>query len=118
MRLLRASDIRTIDDITGLYGRYPATRGILSDHVALALEAGFTLHTGVDGDYVKDPNGDTALVLCSEIIEIRTEDGTSDGRCGLQVLPDQWACEGHWFDTQATCDHGMSAALCNGPQHY
>jgi hypothetical protein len=109
--------METIHDLTGVYGRIPRT-GILSEHLNLALDAGFDINTGVDGDYVTDFEGDTALVLCSEIIEIRHEDGISDGRCGLPVIPDQWACEGHWFDMEPTCDHGMSLALCAGPGHY
>jgi hypothetical protein len=118
MRLLRAEELRSIHDLTGVYGRGPFTTGIISEHVDLALRAGFTLHTGVDGDYLKDAEGDTALVLCSELIEVVTEDGRESGRCGIPVIPDQWACEGHWFDMDALCEHGMAAALCQGPQHY
>jgi hypothetical protein len=109
--------MENIHQFTGVYGQTPRV-GILSDHLHHALDAGFGFKTGVDGDYVKDFDGDTALVLCSEIIEIHTEDGISDGRCGLPVIPGQWACEGHWFDLDVACRHGMSAALCAGPGHY
>jgi hypothetical protein len=118
MRTLDARKITSVHDLTGVYGRGPFRQGILSDHVSIAVEAGMELRTGTDGDYVKDADGETALILCGEIVEVITEDGRSDGRCGLPVLPNQWACEAHWFDWDATCEHGMTAALCTGPQHY
>jgi hypothetical protein len=118
MRSLDARTTRTVHDLTGVYGRGPFRTGILSDHLHIALAAGMELRTGQDGDYVKDADGDTALILCSELVEVWTEDGRSTGRCGTPVLPDQWACEAHWFDRDTLCDHGLTAALCSGPQHY
>ena len=107
----------TIHDFTGVYGRVART-GILSEHLNLALDAGFDLKTGIDGDYVKDFEGDTALVVCSELIAIHDEDGTHSGRCGQPVVPDSAFCDGHWMDLEPSCDHGMSLALCAGPGHY
>lgn len=118
MRLLDASKTTKVDDLTGLYGRYPATRGILSEHLPIADAAGMTVHFGVDGFYVKDAAGDTALVLCSELIEIPTEDGPVSGRCGLPAVEEGIFCAGHWFDTETQCDHGLTAANCFGPGHY
>lgn len=118
MRLLRAADIRSIHDLTGNYGRGPYRVGIISEHVHIALEAGFELATGTDGDFLRDADGDTALILCSELVPWVTEDGLSAARCGAPVLPGQGSCEGHWFDMEARCEHGMAAALCQGAGHY
>jgi hypothetical protein len=76
--------METVYDYSGVYGRSPR-QGIISEHVYAALRAGFELRTGVDGDYVADSNGDTAPVLCSELVEVWDEDGPRSGRCGVPL---------------------------------
>lgn len=116
--MLRAANIRSVYDLAGNYGRGPLRWGVISEHLPLALEAGFDLCAGVDGDYLKDRDGDTALVLCSELVPVVDEDGLRAGRCGTPVIPGEGACSAHWVDMAAQCEHGMAAALCNGPGHY
>ena len=59
-------------------------------------------------------------VVCSELVWINTEDGRIDGRCGQDVAANGMTCEAHTPEVgwDATCEHGMSLALCTGPMHY
>ena len=75
--------------ITGRFGQ-DWTEGVLSEGLDLPTRrlTGGTL-VAIDGD------GFALKVLCSEVVEIRTEDGRTDGRCGHPVDAEGWACPGH-----------------------
>jgi len=83
---------RTFEDYVGAYGQNWTT-GILSDHV-ISAQAHLGRAATVDAE------GNTFLgdypVLCSEIVEVYTEDGTIHGRCGTPVLFNAYACPGHY----------------------
>jgi hypothetical protein len=94
--------VNTIEDLTGVYGpRY--RQGVCTDHVFHAVQdAGaqikvLTSHrvvlTGPQG-------GKTYPVLCGELVNIDTEDGPVDGRCGEFAFAPKgedgpWGCPGH-----------------------
>jgi hypothetical protein len=88
---------KTLDDFTGAYGSSWRT-GVLVDHLGTALEAGMLAHASPRGyAYVTGPKGGHSVpVLCGEIVEIWTEDGPTDGRCGCLVKAGEGACPGHW----------------------
>src|ERR1041384_2432525 len=93
----RAGMTKTLDDFTGAYGPDWRT-GVLTDHVGAAEAAGMKVHAPRHGKatYVTGPAGGTSVpVLCGEIIEIATEDGPIDGRCGRDVRPGEFGCPGH-----------------------
>ncbi len=67
----------------GNYGRNYDCQGVLVDHAI------------TEGAWISDDHG-TYPVLCGDIIEVIGWEGErSDGRCGLQVVPGRYACEGH-----------------------
>lgn len=66
------------------------TLGIISEHL-YKVEA----HHDDEGWFVVDEHGDRYPVLCSELIKIHTEDGPIEGRCGIEVDADGYACELH-----------------------
>lgn len=74
-------------------------RGVASDHVRAAAELeGVVVVTGTLCQYVVDEAADGAAypVLCSELVEVSTEDGPSDGRCGfLATDQEMGSCAGH-----------------------
>lgn len=78
------------------YGRN-WTPGLLVDHVTAFEAAGGTIRTPAHGlcEYAVCPDGSTVKVVCGDIIEIRTEDGPTTGRCGLPVRAGASACAGH-----------------------
>lgn len=88
----------SIYDVVGNYG--PGWRpGVLIDDLDRAVTFGLkVVNTGtktwVVGD---DPNdfGRAYPVVCGDIIGIVTEDGPTDGRCGVPVDGDRWGCTGH-----------------------
>lgn len=89
----------TADAFAAQYGA-AWTLGILTDHVAKVEAAGLTVAT-VDGlAVVVDADG-AIPVVCSELIEVSTEDGPISGRCGLPVKAGAFACEGHGADIAA-----------------
>lgn len=91
MRTLRATDDPF--DLSGSYGsRPPFAQGVLVDHEHL-----FTGRTSTNdaGERVLiGPHGPVS-VLCGEIVEVTTEDGRSDGRCGGPVMGNDHACAAH-----------------------
>jgi hypothetical protein len=70
--------------------------GVIVDHLASFEAAGGRVHVAASGAlWAVLPDGRAYRVLCGEIIAVATEDGPSDGRCGLPVVPaGQGRCEG------------------------
>jgi hypothetical protein len=74
-------------------------QGVCADHVRAALELPGT--RGVVGtlcNYVVDEaaGGLAYPVTCAELVEVWTEDGPTDGRCGALATDREFlACEGH-----------------------
>src|SRR5262249_6140128 len=87
---------RVADDYIQGYGQGWAL-GLLSEHEASFLAAGGRVRTSASGHrrWAILPSGETHPVVCSELVEVWTEDGRMDGRCGGPVAGDGWACEGH-----------------------
>jgi hypothetical protein len=90
------SRIPTPDDYCGAYG--PDRRhGILSEHVYVADALGLVAdrHPLPDGGTrIVFTTGEHALELCSELVELVTEDGPTIGRCG-QPATDGPFCPPH-----------------------
>lgn len=76
----------------GYYGPYSDQEGILSEHLG---KANLPVRKLAGGKQVTIIEGQAVKVLCSEVIEISTEDGPASGRCGLWVEGDNFACVGH-----------------------
>jgi|SRR6516162_2683120 len=75
----------------GVYGQN-WVQGVLSEH----LRPHHDVRRLAGGDWVVvQPDGSTEFVLCSDLIWVYTEDGRLDGRCGLRVDAEGYACEGH-----------------------
>lgn len=84
-------------DFIGLYGdRWK--EGLLSEHLELFIAAG-----GVHRPSRSDGAGWAVIdrravpVVCSEIVEVWTEDGRMDGRCGANALAASGTCPAHDF---------------------
>lgn len=76
--------------------------GVVSDHLSWAVRVGARIVRGELCEYVVDENGLAYPVLCSELIEVYTEDGASDGRCGLLATDiELGSCEGHAEERRA-----------------
>jgi hypothetical protein len=116
----------TLDDFTGSYGHQWKT-GILSEHRMVAdTTPNIRFHNSASGaTWAYDTNDlrhPAVRVVCSEVIEIGTEDGPVSGRCGAPTI-DGYFCEGHAeqygveYDGML-CEHGLSMWLCSGPMHY
>lgn len=87
----------TVYDFTGMYGQ-DWTQGVLVDHLDRATAAGMVVRTmpASRRQYVTGPRGGVAFpVVCGDLVEVWTEDGRMDGRCGLPVLAGAPACEAH-----------------------
>ena len=87
----------TPEAFIGNYGRAWRT-GVISDHLVSFVDCGGLARTCATGRlYAVMPDGYAYPILCSEIIEIPTEDGPVTGRCGLPVANDReiCACDGH-----------------------
>lgn len=85
----------TLDSLTSGYGR-AWKPGILTEHVHLLGDSVRVAVTTAGRTWAYPAGGGKAVpVVCSELIEVRTEDGPIVGRCGIQVLHDRFACEGH-----------------------
>lgn len=94
-----------LDAFVGGYG--PAwKRGLLSEHVDLFLAAGGTLRTASSGSgrqWALVPLGkgmEAVPVVCSELVEIYTEDGKASSRCGAPAHR-LGACETHAEEIEA-----------------
>jgi len=85
-------------DVMGMYGPGPFRQGVLVDHLHLIPED--RIRNGQNVQWVVTDDGRAWPVLCGEIIGIVTEDGPSDGRCGIPVEPGKGACEGHELQHQ------------------
>jgi hypothetical protein len=114
--------IPQLEAVSGLYGK-DWELGVLSEHLnRVLIDHALVLHTAANGAKWVQPKagGRGVRVVCSEIIAIRTEDGTIDGRCGIGTDPGGVFCPRHApaVDIEATCEHGLSAHLCAGPGHY
>lgn len=115
------------NDIYALMGNYGQewAEGILTENLDRALKAGFATMINADGTLhvYDDESGEAVLLVCSELVEVWTEDGRIIGRCGQPAIANatgDWIwCEGHdlpeWGED---CEHGLSLALCAGPGHY
>lgn len=117
MQTINATDIY---GLTGVYGPGPFRLGVLSEWEGIAEEAGMIVRTTATSRWVTGPKGGAAFpILCSELIPVETEDGIVSGRCGQAVTVDSAWCPGHCPDGwKESCEHGLSASLCNGPDHY
>lgn len=72
-------------------------RGLLAEHVEHFVAAGGTVRTAASGRrWAAVGIAPAVPIVCSEIIAITTEDGPSDGRCGLDADADGF-CEGHAY---------------------
>src|ERR1700746_2523396 len=75
----------------GVYGRN-WVQGVISEH----LRPHHVTRRLAGGAWVVvQPGGHTDWILCSELIQVDTEDGPITGRCGLRVDAEGYACEGH-----------------------
>lgn len=83
-----------------LYGPGPFRQGVASDHVYLAERAGLEVRSTGRRSWIVDATGRTMPVLCSAIIEVWTEDGRSDGRCGAFAV-DAGYCDAHAEEADA-----------------
>lgn len=76
---------------------YVGRLGLVADHVTSFVEAGGTVRSAASGSgkaWAVLPGGRAFPVVCGYLIPVMTEDGPSDGRCGLDALP-EGMCEGH-----------------------
>ena len=89
-------------DLAGWYGPDRQCYGIITDH--LHLLDGEVLTIGGYRYALGPYDSKHTPVLCSEIIRVNTEDGPSDGRCGLPVLTGAYACEGHTEERRQYAD--------------
>lgn len=84
------------EQFVGSYGQTWRT-GVISDHVSLMLQGGHFVHYSGNGaiHVVESGTGRTARVLCSEIVEVATEDGPISGRCGNPLFTFGLECARH-----------------------
>lgn len=94
MKMKMLDGASTIEDLTGLYGPGPFTAGIISDHLHLAEKnPALRVHVTANRMWVVPVAGGKAVpVLCSEVIEVRDEDGVHSGRCGAPAHPTTGVC--------------------------
>lgn len=94
--------IRDAQDIARWYGSDSQFEGVCIDHVHLINRDFYrTLSNGFPVA-VSEKTGVAYKVLCGHLIEVYTEDGPTDGRCGHRVETDKaGACPGHaqWRDS-------------------
>lgn len=82
--------LRTAEDFVGGYGPTYKT-GVLSEHGASFTAAGGRISPAASGsgrEWAVLPSGEALPVVCSELIEIATEDGMVSGRCGTPSTVD------------------------------
>jgi hypothetical protein len=82
--------------IVGSYGP-EWTQGVLAEHCHSAH-----VHRLASGNRVVILDNLTYPILCGEIVEIPTEDGLIDGRCGARVEGDNFACPSHQAQIDAS----------------
>ena len=88
----------------GQYGPDFEDRGLISEHVDVFEAAGGTFRvTGSGRTWAVLPDGRAYPVLCSDLIEVWTEDGRMTGRCGAPTVRDG-SCEGHAAERDAWRD--------------
>jgi hypothetical protein len=92
--------VRDDEGYSVLVGR----RSLLIDHTEMFEAAGGTIRVGKHATWAVLPGGEAVPVVCGDIIRIHTEDGPSDGRCGLNVVGDLGACQGHADERQGWRD--------------
>ena len=88
--------LTTPDTFVGGYG-LNWRAGVLSEHAETFAKVGGTIldsSTGTGAQWAVLPDGTSYPVLCSEIIEVVTEDGPISGRCGLTSVL-LGCCTGH-----------------------
>ena len=82
------------EQFIGSYG--PTYRSsLVIDHTNLFEAAGGTIHVGLHATWAMVPGWQAFPVVCGEIVWIDTEDGRTDGRCGINVDGDKGACAAH-----------------------
>jgi hypothetical protein len=83
-------------EIVGSYGQH-WREGVLSEHLSVFLKAGGTFRPAqtFEGWAVAE-DGRAYPVLCSELVEVQTEDGPMTGRCGEHSVRNGF-CEYHDF---------------------
>lgn len=70
--------------------------GVLSEHAADFVVAGGGFRVAASGRvWAVIPGGRAVPVVCSEIIQVETEDGPISGRCGTPATGDFGACPFH-----------------------
>lgn len=82
-----------LEEFLGAYGQ-DWRRGLLIDHTDAFEAAGGTIRVGKHATWALLPGYPAIPVVCGDIVRIDTEDGPTDGRCGLNVTADG-ACEMH-----------------------
>jgi hypothetical protein len=80
------------------YGPASRSWGIASEHLGAA---GLEAHVIADGRLIVAIDGKIIPVLCSEVIPVSTEDGPADGRCGIALRGDVYACPGHTAERES-----------------
>lgn len=100
----------TLSDWAGNYGQPPRQHhGVITEHVHVIMRnckdvtidiQRATDGTTVDGYLVQ--GDDRFQLLCSEVINVYTEDGPVSGRCGHPVFGDRPVCEMHRQDHHLT----------------
>jgi hypothetical protein len=87
------------------YGPDWDRRGVLAEHAHLWVRAGGTIRRLASGTEVAvTDEGRVFPLLCGAIVWCYTEDGRTDGRCGLPAAKGRCDCEGHsaemdgWMD--------------------
>lgn len=68
--------------------------GVITEHLALLPYDNVRLLAS-GTPVVVNADGTAYPVLCSELVEIATEDGIITGRCGERVHGDAFGCAGH-----------------------
>lgn len=77
------------------YSHLVGRRSVLIDHTDLFVAAGGTIRVGKHATWAFLPKGAGIPVVCGDLVPVHTEDGMSDARCGLNVVGNRGACEGH-----------------------
>lgn len=83
------------EDFLGGYGQ-DWRQGVLSEQLELYLAAGGVVRPAASGSGASWAvvDGVAYPVVCSEVVEVWTEDGRQSGRCGRPAV-ELGSCEGH-----------------------